>query len=298
MPAKSAGQPQAPPALRHLQDLLTGVIRLPISVNTQDEWQVPTSDFAPAAMEMVTEQLPLDRAERLAVYHRQYWFRLLTVMQEDLPLTCQLLGFRRFNDLMMAHLQRCPPRSPYMRHLSRGLLASLRAGLPVADQPLVMAAARLDLLYDRVFYAPDQAILEPQSLGDAASTILLTTPLRWQAHARLWREAWPLVRQRLRAKRITTDSPAPVLVPRRAYWLIHRQQGWPTTTRLAPLAWRLIRHLQHRPAPLAEALDSFANQLTRREQAKLERHLQAWFGDWVAWGCFVAPGSASMSPLG
>src|SRR5260370_1816360 len=46
--------------------------------------------------------------ERLEIFNRQYWFRVLGSMAEDFPGLRAILGQRRFEDMCRAHLRECP----------------------------------------------------------------------------------------------------------------------------------------------------------------------------------------------
>src|SRR5258708_6003758 len=55
--------------------------------------------------------------ERLEIYNRQYWFRLLSSMIEDFPGLRAVLGDRRFEAMSKAYLVDCPSRSFTLRNL-------------------------------------------------------------------------------------------------------------------------------------------------------------------------------------
>jgi hypothetical protein len=48
--------------------------------------------------------------ERLEIYNRQYWFRVLASMAEDFPGLRAILGQWRFDDMYRAYLAECPSR--------------------------------------------------------------------------------------------------------------------------------------------------------------------------------------------
>jgi hypothetical protein len=59
--------------------------------------------------------------ERLEIYNKQYWFRLIAGLTEDFPGLQAILGNRRFEQLCIAYLTDCPSRSFTLRNLGRGL---------------------------------------------------------------------------------------------------------------------------------------------------------------------------------
>src|SRR6266852_2480240 len=59
--------------------------------------------------------------ERLEIYNRQYWFRVLSSMIEDFPGLRAVLGDRRFDAMCTAYLVDCPSRSLTQRNLREQL---------------------------------------------------------------------------------------------------------------------------------------------------------------------------------
>src|SRR5712672_3852313 len=64
--------------------------------------------------------------ERLEIYNRQYWFRVLSSMIEDFPGLRAILGQWRFDDMCRAYLAECPSRSFTLRNLGARLETWLR----------------------------------------------------------------------------------------------------------------------------------------------------------------------------
>src|SRR5271168_4040305 len=83
------------------------------------------------SMRAVASQIikPNDRLtsfERLEIYNRQYWFRVLSAFAEDFPGLRAVLGERRFDALAKAYLTACPSRSFTLRNLGSRLEVWLR----------------------------------------------------------------------------------------------------------------------------------------------------------------------------
>jgi hypothetical protein len=64
--------------------------------------------------------------ERLEIYNRQYWLRLLSSMIEDFPGLRAVLGGQRFESMCKAYLTDCPSRSFTLRNLGARLETWLR----------------------------------------------------------------------------------------------------------------------------------------------------------------------------
>src|SRR5207302_6276989 len=59
--------------------------------------------------------------ERLEIYNRQYWWRLMACMADDFPGLQAVLGNRCFEALCKAYLVDCPSHSFTLRNLGRDL---------------------------------------------------------------------------------------------------------------------------------------------------------------------------------
>lgn len=108
--------------LRELQRVMAGALFRPL---TQDErmqgrWVDGTS-MSTVVDEFIKPNGQLTSFERLEIYNRQYWFRLLGSLQEDYPGLMAVLGERRFLRLARAYLVRYPSASFTLRNLGSRL---------------------------------------------------------------------------------------------------------------------------------------------------------------------------------
>lgn len=74
-------------------------------------------EFFRIADEIIKPGPSLTSAERLELYHRQYWFRILDSLAEDFPVLRRMAGDRVFWELIEAYLLARPSRSFTLRHL-------------------------------------------------------------------------------------------------------------------------------------------------------------------------------------
>src|ERR1700757_2926569 len=63
----------------------------------------------------------LTSLERLEIYSRSYWFRILDSLYDDFPGLRAVLGERAFHRLSRAYLAECPSRSFTLRNLGSRL---------------------------------------------------------------------------------------------------------------------------------------------------------------------------------
>jgi len=116
-------------------------------------------------------------AARLAVYNRQYWFRLFEVLQAAFPLTARLLGYWTFNGHAGRFLLQVPPRGWDIEAAGLGFVPFLEEELRPEDESTRVAlleAARIDAAWRDVSRAPLRPRYRP---SDADATHLLESRL-------------------------------------------------------------------------------------------------------------------------
>ncbi len=73
------------------------------------------------ANEIIKPNDRLTSFERLEIYNRQYWFRILAALSDDFPGLRAIVGERRFEKLAVAYLLDCPSQSFTIRNLGSRL---------------------------------------------------------------------------------------------------------------------------------------------------------------------------------
>src|ERR1700723_4346535 len=110
----------------------------------------------------------LSSFERLEIYNRQYWFRLISAVSEDFPTLNALLGPKRFDALILAYLAENPSMSWTLRDLGSTLPAFLDAHPEFTGRRhrLAVDVARLEWAYVEAF---DGKHLDPVTAEYAGS---------------------------------------------------------------------------------------------------------------------------------
>src|SRR5277367_4806112 len=108
--------------LLNLQRRMARAVMTPL---TPSERMRPTAPngrpMRAVAAEFIKPNDRLTSFERLEIYNRQYWFRVLSAFAEDFPGLRAVLGDRRFDALSKAYLKDCPSRSFTLRNLGARL---------------------------------------------------------------------------------------------------------------------------------------------------------------------------------
>ncbi len=115
--------------------------------------------------------------ERLEIYNRQYWNRILECFYADYPGLQTLLGEKKFRSLAIAYFDQYPSQCFTMRNLGRSLESFLRAE-PHHTKPIEQLAldmARLEWAHVEAFDAEAKPFLVADDLlGLDASKLQLT----------------------------------------------------------------------------------------------------------------------------
>ena len=120
------------------------------------------------AAEFIKPNDRLTSFERLEIYNRQYWFRLLDCLYEDYPGLRAVLGERKFLKLAIAYLARYPSDSFALRDLGSRLEQFLREE-PQWSAPreaLALDMARFEWAQVVAFDGPEKPPITPDEILD------------------------------------------------------------------------------------------------------------------------------------
>src|SRR5580658_8596386 len=166
-PGKSPPKRQSRREYLQLQRLMAGAVMRPLARNgrAQSRWR----DGRPMRHVAASFIKPNDRLsafERLEIYNRQYWFRLLDCLYDDYPGLRAVLGDRRFARLAQAYLARHPSESFSLRNLGQHLLEFLAAEPQwvAPHQSLALDMARLEWAQIEAFDNEAKAPMTTDSL--------------------------------------------------------------------------------------------------------------------------------------
>jgi hypothetical protein len=143
---------------------LRGASRASTDLSESDEGHSP--EFFRIADEIVKPGPSLSSAERLELYHRQYWFRILDSIAEDFPVLRRMAGEGLFWNLVEAYLLRRPSRSFTLRHLGEAFAEFITSSdlLDGIQREWFEAVARIEYARMVVFEAAQGAVPEPVDL--------------------------------------------------------------------------------------------------------------------------------------
>lgn len=274
----------APEWLSELQARFGSVIRTPLDRST-GTLRASVSDYDPAAVSDASDGPHTSATERLAVYNRQYWFRLFTVLQRSFPITVRLLGAWEFNGYASRFVLAHPPHDWDLDHAPDGFERSLIDAL--GDHPerdAITDAATLDDAWRRLFRAPETKPFHP-SAEDAAR--LLDARLVMSPAMAVVRERFPLLEARasLMAMKATAPIAPPARLAEPRWWGLAREpvgvRHLPLEAREGELLTLLTRHT------VREALAALEARCGDEERASLPSNAQRWLARSVERGVWA-----------
>jgi hypothetical protein len=244
--------------------------------------------------------------ERLEIYNRQYWFRVLDGFSEDFPGLRAILGDRRFDAVAKSYLTDCPSRSFTMRNLGLRLESWLRKHPEHAPgrHQLALDMIRLEWAEIEAFDGAAETPLKTDAFVGADPAKLR---LRLQPYIHLLDLHYPVDDLLLAIKHDTgTDvasnafnerqkrkkvSAVARLKPADVYLAVHRIDFFAYFRRLEREEFAILRALQKgRTLDRAIALGFRSSAIPVDERAS---HVAAWFQNWAALGWFVSEKESS-----
>ncbi len=263
--------------LDELQREFFAAIQMPLRGTSRESTELIPHDeghseeFLAKARELMKPGENLSSEERLELYHRQYWFRVLDSVAEDFPILRKMTGETRFWQLMEAYMLACPSGSFTLRHLGSRMAEFVAEWdeLDVVERPWFSGIAAIEYAYMEIFEAADWEVVAPENL---ATDVLGLQPhvmlLELQVPADLC-EDWE------------TFEPVDETPVWLAVW--RGENRGRLQCRLADVEYELLRRLQDG----GKLEDLFAAPASREPEPE---EISTWFANWQARGWIaVAP---------
>lgn len=294
--------------LADLQRTMAAAVMQPLTPEENMRSQTPDGrSMTTVAESFIAPNSQLSSFERLEIYNRQYWFRVLGALAEDFPALRSVVGARAFEALSVAYLTAHPSRSFSLRNLGSKLADWLAANPQVGGRRhrLALDVARIEWAFVEVF---DSAERTPLTL-DQIATLDAGSRLALQPHLQLIALSYPaddlVLGMHDREKRQTSEAgvqldedadPAPAKLPRlrrRPTWLAaHRVDFSVYYLRLKREEFLTLAAIRQ-GLPLADALETgfVGSRIPPSHRPQLVRE---WFANWAQLGWICAPDLESL----
>jgi hypothetical protein len=255
---------------------------------------------AAAANHIIKPNDRLTSFERLEIYNRQYWFRVLDGFSDDFPGLRAILGDRRFDAVAKAYLTECPSRSFTMRDLGSRLEGWLRKHPKDAGGRLQLALDMVRLEWAEI-EAFDAASLPPITAESLAGANPAKLHLRLQPYIRLLDLRYPVddlllaikhdaetnvasnaMSERQKRKKVSAVAR---LRPKSVHLAIHRLDNTVYFRRLEREEFAILNALRKGRTLERAIVAGFRSSAIRA--AERAEHAAAWFRNWSSLGWFV-----------
>jgi hypothetical protein len=289
-------------SLESIQREMAAAVMRPLTADEEMQAVAPNGRaMSEVAASFIAPNSRLNAFERLEIYNRQYWFRVLGALQEDFPALQAVIGGRAFEALSIAYLTEHPSRSFSLRNLGSKLDEWLGAHPQFAGrrQRLAIDVARIEWAFVEAF---DLAEREPLTL-EQISTLDGDSRLALQPHVQLLALEYAaddlVLKLHKREKRQTSEAgvkeeevhAAPVKLPRLrrgpTFVAAHRVDNSVFYRRLAREEFLTLDALR-RGLPLVEALAAgFAD--SRLPEPRRATFAREMFSTWAELGWVCTP---------
>jgi len=289
-------------SLLNLQRRMARAVMMPLTQSERMRSVAPDGrSMHAAAARFIKPNDRLTSFERLEIYNRQYWFRILSSLAEDFPGLRAVLGGRRFDALAKAYLTDCPSRSFTLRNLGSRLERWIEKHPSWAGsrQKLALDMVRLEWADVEAFDGKAEPSLRPEDLASGKPDMRL----KLQPYVRLLPLRYPVdnllleirhggdsdfssnaFNERHKRKRVLAVAR---LKPAEIFLAVHRMESSVYFRRLEREEFAILSALRD-GKPLDRAVDSG---FRKSSTAPAERpsKVQEWFRNWATLGWFCRP---------
>jgi len=289
-------------SLAELQRTMAAAVMMPL---TPDEDMRPVAPdgraMADVAASFIAPNSRLTAFERLELYNRQYWLRILGSLAEDFVAVRAVVGEKRFADLSVAYLSEHPSRSFTLRNLGSKLVEWLIANPQWTGRrhALAIDLARIEWAFVEAFDNPERTPLTMEEIA----TLEGGSRLALQPHVQLLALNYPADDIALalhgKEKRQTSEAgvrhedeaDVPVRLPR-----LRRRSTWVAAHRVdLNVYYRRMEREEYQTLAtiregrvLADALEAGFDG-SRVPDTQRPGRVRTWFATWAELGWICAP---------
>jgi hypothetical protein len=289
-------------SLAQLQREMARAVMMPLTA--EEDMRRESPDGRPmdkVASSFIAPNSRLSSFERLEIYNRQYWYRILGALAEDFPALRSVIGARAFEAMSVAYLSEYPSRSFSLRNLGSHLGEWLKRNPHFAGRRASLAedVARIEWAFVEAFDGAEREALTLEQI----STLDGDSRLSLQPHLRMVALDFPVDELVLdlhkNEKRQTSEAGvrhedgegAPAKLPplrRKATWLAaHRVDFSVYYLRLRRGEFLTLAAIQA-GVPLGQAIETGVTS-SRVPSGKRPQLVREWFTSWSELGWICAP---------
>ncbi len=242
-----------------------------------------TADYS---IEFLQQIIPLNaqsEIDRLKTYNQQYWYRLLDIMQGELPLLCAHLGYYDFNRWATQYLELFPSTSPDLNDLIQYLPHFLEIDQILT--PIQKQWVEIDYRMAKLFIKAEQEIEIKNQLSQMSVEEGLNSIFTFQEGCFLTISNTDHHRRRTQFKQgdfSEADSFGVGDFP----LIVYRLNGGVYIEDLSLLEYQLLREL-YKGQTLTESVASVYEKSDLQQREWLVGEIQEWFQRWTSLSFFT-----------
>jgi hypothetical protein len=291
--------------LEQLQRAMFDVVRQPLTEDERmRERTLDGRSTKAIADEIIKPNDRLSSVERLEIYNRVYWFRILSSLADDFPGLRAVVGQEKFDKILLGYLTELPSESFTLRDLGSRLETWLRRHpeFIAGQDQIALDMVRLEWADIEAFDAAELPKLTQEELQSLSEDPVF----HLQPNLFLLDLGYPVDELLLKVREAEdpesdiasnvvmmehTDSPEKhYTLPKakKTYLAVHRQENTVYFKRLKPEAFALLRALQQGKT-LSQAIESSVDWSGKKLERVMEQ-LHDWFANWsgLGWFCRAA----------
>lgn len=280
-----------PSDLQKTQDWFASIITRPIDIySTMNPISPSGVSMELEAPHYIAPSPTMRPHQRIQLYNQQYWWRLVTNMQEMFPLVTRLFGYMGFNqDISVPYLVKYPPDHWSLSYLGNNLSKWIKEEYHADDKKLVLDAADLDWAFNAAFIAKKHPPLDLSKLpADDNFAVLFSLKLYLQPHIHLFSWNYDLFAFRntflSQGPDYWEENDFPELPKEKPFFFIlfrnsHNDIYW---KEISAGQYHILRLLQ--TGTTVESVCHFLEQQDQDICEEASKHLHEWFQEWTIQG--------------
>jgi hypothetical protein len=239
--------------------------------------------------------------ERLEIYSRSYWFRVIDALYDDFPGLRAVLGQRAFDRAVRGYLAQNPSRSFTLRNLGSRLEIWLRdhSEFAGACPALALDMTRLEWAHIEAFDGAAEKPLGPEDLLELGPAMRMGL----QPYIRLLELQYPVDDLRIHVARVSEEHGIASnlalhrhrgvvrrvgkMNPEKIFLAVHRLDFTVYYRRLTAEGFRLLKALRA-GRPIGQAVDASIKG-SSIPLGELQSRFETWFAAWAELGWFCLP---------
>lgn len=281
-----------PKDLQDTQDWFASIITRPIDDDSNMEMRSPSGKpMEEEASKYIAPSPTMAPHRRIELYNQQYWWRLISTMQETFPLVLRLFGYHGFNqEIVVPYLQKYPSQHWSLVHLGQQLAQWVEEEYTAKDKKLVHDAVCLDWAFNAAFVVQELPPLNLANLpenGNPDNLINLTLYLQPHLHLFAWNYDLFAFRNTFLDKdpEYWVENDFPELPKDKPFFFVlyrnsHQDIRW---KEISSAEYQLLKFYKN-GSTIAQACHFLENQTDPAIYEEANRNLQNWFQEWIVHG--------------